>query len=347
MTFNSPGLTIIGNGNYNATTANTGTVTGGQLDQTDSAAATAQLGTLIGELASVSSGLPASTLGANVNANTTLYPGINYNSGSGIAFGSSNPITLTLDAQGNANGQFFIKAVSAITFKDVTFVLLNGANPLNIFWYAPSGITNATSTGQVPGIFISNSATVSFSTTGTVINGRVYVYSSGQITFPATSTVIFSQFPCYAKGTKILTEKGYVLVEDLKKEDKIYTNGRIYNNKGYKKLKESYEPVKWIGSYKPENLDSESRPICIKQDAFGKNVPNQDLYVSPDHGFIVNHAFVPAKRLVNDKTVFQDKECQEVEYFHIELDKHSIINANGMQGESFLNVNNKYVFTNN
>jgi hypothetical protein len=55
---------------------------------------------------------------------------------------------------------------------------------------------------------------------------------------------------------------------------------------------------------------------------------------------------VRASRLVNGTTIYQDNECDDVEYYHVELDSHSAVFANGILSESYLALNNRHVFEN-
>ena len=106
------------------------------------------------------------------------------------------------------------------------------------------------------------------------------------------------------------------------------------------------EPVIWISKFKVIDLNSKSRPICIKKNALGQNYPFKDLYVSPCHSLLLNGKMVLAKHLVNGKNIYQDNECDSVEYYHLECENHSAIFANGILAESYLDVNNRDVFDN-
>lgn len=107
------------------------------------------------------------------------------------------------------------------------------------------------------------------------------------------------------------------------------------------------EPIEWISKFKVRNLTRESAPICIQKNAFGNNFPFEDLYVSPRHGILVRGNMIPAKNLVNGKTIFQDFSNDSITYYHIELNKHSAIVANGIFAESYLDVDNRSIFENN
>jgi hypothetical protein len=147
---------------------------------------------------------------------------------------------------------------------------------------------------------------------------------------------------CYAKGTLILTEQGFVPIEDIKIGHEVVTVGKIK----YAKHGIQTDPVIWTSNFKKYKLNSTSRPICITKNALGKNIPFQDLYVSPMHSIFLNGRLALAKYLVNGKTIYQDTKCESVIYYHVELNDHSLIVANGVLAESYLDLNNRYVFEN-
>lgn len=157
---------------------------------------------------------------------------------------------------------------------------------------------------------------------------------------------------CYAKGTLILTNQGYVPIEYIKEGNKIVIKGEINNHTNINPTANTeIKDVLWISSYKVHALNLESRPICIKKNAFGENYPFEDLYVSPDHLILININnvinMIRSKNLVNGTTIYQDMECDEVEYYHLECETHSAIFANGLLAESYLDLNNRSVFTDN
>jgi hypothetical protein len=51
-----------------------------------------------------------------------------------------------------------------------------------------------------------------------------------------------------------------------------------------------------------------------------------------------------AKNLVNEDSIYQHFERENVEYYHLECENHSGIFANGVLSESYLELNNKFVF---
>jgi uncharacterized repeat protein (TIGR02543 family) len=172
-----------------------------------------------------------------------------------------------------------------------------------------------------------------------------------QIEVGTTNITLYAQWqsdniPCYVKGSLICTPRGFVTVESMKAGDNILTKGEIHNNKFITNENVKTENIKLVNKFKVFDLNSESRPICIKKNALGKNQPFNDLYVSPNHGLLVQNKLVAARHLVNGTTIYQDMECDEVEYYHVKCEKHSAIFANGVLSESFLDINNKDVLEN-
>jgi hypothetical protein len=56
--------------------------------------------------------------------------------------------------------------------------------------------------------------------------------------------------------------------------------------------------------------------------------------------------FVRAEDLVNGDTIIRDRELQLIEYFHVELDSHDVIFANGSPTETYSNHNSRRMFAN-
>jgi hypothetical protein len=98
---------------------------------------------------------------------STLAPGI-YDSSAGT-FGITG--TLTLDGQGDPNAVFIFKMASTlITASASTVLLINGAQPCNVFWQVGSSATLGTASVFKGNILALTSATL---TTGANVEGRV------------------------------------------------------------------------------------------------------------------------------------------------------------------------------
>ncbi len=141
---------------------------------------------------------------------------------------------------------------------------------------------------------------------------------------------------CFARGTRLLTSTGEVLVEALQPGMPMVANDGTVAS------------VKWIGRRRID-LTTHPRPetvapIRIQRDAFADNMPHSDLLVSPDHAILVDGKLICARQLINGTTIRQEKGWTVVEYFHVELDTHTILLAEGLPAESYLNTGNQGFF---
>jgi hypothetical protein len=146
---------------------------------------------------------------------------------------------------------------------------------------------------------------------------------------------------CYCRGTRIATPDGQTAIEALAPGDPVATQGAD----GI-----AFVPVKWIG-HRRIDLTAHPRPdsvapVLIQRDAFAANVPYRDLMVSPDHGILVDGTLICARQLVNATTIRFERGLASVEYFHVELDTHAILMAEGLPAESYLDTGNRGFFVN-
>jgi hypothetical protein len=138
---------------------------------------------------------------------------------------------------------------------------------------------------------------------------------------------------CFLPGTRIKTSDGEINIEELRIGDNVLTASG--ENK----------PIKFIGRRKvsrertgPWNGEG---PVKISRLAIDSKVPHADLYVSPWHAIYIDNVLIPVKYLVNGVTVVADAkpEALSLTYFHIELQTHEVILAEGLAVESFLRDN--------
>lgn len=109
-------------------------------------------------------------------------------------------------------------------------------------------------------------------------------------------------------------------------------------------------PIKWIGrrSYLGHFTRGNKAvlPVCISAGALADGVPCRDLWVSPKHALLLDGTLIPAGVLVNGTSIVQAREVEAMEYFHIELDRHGILIAEGVLAESFVDDNCRGIFHN-
>jgi hypothetical protein len=145
--------------------------------------------------------------------------------------------------------------------------------------------------------------------------------------------------PCFLLGTRIKTTQGEVNIEELRIGDHVLTaSGEA-------------KPIKFIGHRKvsrertgPWNGDG---PVKTSRFAIDGKAPHSDLYVSPAHAIYIDGILIRASDLVNGVTIVADAkpETLSLTYFHIELNTHEAIIAEGLAVESSQR-DNLYAFDN-
>jgi hypothetical protein len=139
---------------------------------------------------------------------------------------------------------------------------------------------------------------------------------------------------CFAAGTHIRTPDGELLVENLAVGDLVTTHA-------------GPRPIKWIGRrcYEGRFIGQNHLilPILLRPHAIAENCPSRDLWVSPGHGICVSDSegkqvLVPAWRLINGTSIVQVAHVERIDYFHIELEEHSLLFAENLPAESFFEI---------
>ncbi len=142
---------------------------------------------------------------------------------------------------------------------------------------------------------------------------------------------------CFRAGTRIATPRGEILVERLNPGDRVRTHSS------------GEKAIIWIGR---RGIDCRRHPdpvrilpVRIAAHAFGPGLPRRDLFLSPGHAVFVDGDLIPVKCLLNGTTIRQ-VPASRVTYFHIELDDHEVIFAEGLATESYLDTGNRPDFAN-
>ncbi|WCR05130.1 Hint domain-containing protein [Paracoccus saliphilus] len=180
------------------------------------------------------------------------------------------------------------------------------------------------------------------------ISGRIVSHDidpdnaeNGTITLDDGSVIQYTEIEelvvCFAGGTMLETASGPVPVEELQVDDMVHTRDN------------GLQPIRWIGSRKLSMAGLQAspnlRPIRIQAGAIGKDIPESDLTVSPQHRVLVrskiaqrmfstDEVLVAAKHLLELNGIQIAEDVTEVEYFHILFDRHEVVFSNGAETES-------------
>ena len=133
---------------------------------------------------------------------------------------------------------------------------------------------------------------------------------------------------CFLTGTEIGCPGGTRRVESFGIGDLVHTaDGRTL-------------PVRWIGRQTVVTVFADplrNWPIRLTAGSLGEAMPIRDLLVSPDHALLVGGLLVQAAALVNGTTIVRETDMPErFVYFHVELEEHALILAEGVPAESFV-----------
>jgi hypothetical protein len=144
---------------------------------------------------------------------------------------------------------------------------------------------------------------------------------------------------CFVAGTRIATPDGNTTVEKLAAGDTVMTaDGRSVQ-------------VKWLGRQFVDTRTThpaQINPICITAGALAENVPERDLFLSPDHAVEMDGYLVNAGALVNGESIYQVRNMplEGFTYYHIETEAHELLVAEGCPAESFLDYSDTFGFDN-
>jgi hypothetical protein len=151
------------------------------------------------------------------------------------------------------------------------------------------------------------------------------------------SQLVRAGIPCYAPGTMIDTPGGARDVATLVAGDLVNTQDH------------GAQAIRWVrhADQPLENVSAEAKPVQIKAGALGRNLPFQDLVVSPQHRILVGGAgqlgrifasetFAPAKSLTALPGIRHMQHKARITWVHFACDRHEVVTANGCLSESLL-----------
>ena len=294
-------------------------------------------------------GAMATLAGPYFGTGTLYFPYTSLSDGGGVELTSSffgtinfadNPGTVVIDSPSSFIGTVAnLVRNEAIVLQGVegdAFVPTNVTNNITSYALTEGGVTLATMemTGLPPPVqvlgFVQEQSTqfFSFSAVADLLNDTTTI-----IPELTTDTLLI----CFASGTGIATPDGEVAIERLAVGDRVLTHFA------------GERRVTWIGH---RTVDCRRQPdptaifpVRIVAGAFGDGLPRRDLYLSPGHALFIDGLLIPVKCLLNDTTIAQ-VPTDTVTYYHIELDEHDVVFAEGLAAESYLDTGNRPSFVN-
>ena len=254
-----------------------------------------------------------------------------------------NAVSTTFNDNLTPTGTYSVNnSVIDVVFQDPTGVLklddIAGFAGTVATWKAGDSFVITGGTLSSLGVNNGDTLTVQDSGTGAGAGGIDTIIFASTISAGAFNIVngnTVQPVACFAEGTRIKTKDGWTAVETLRIGDIVTTSD------------DTAEPVIWIGRRaincarhpNPETV----WPVRVRAGALGQTIPARDVMLSPDHAVFVNDVLIPVKLLINGTSISQ-VPLDRVTYFHVELPRHAIIQADGLPVESYLNAGDRSNF---
>ncbi|KQP60706.1 hypothetical protein ASF52_06105 [Methylobacterium sp. Leaf112] len=227
-------------------------------------------------------------------------------------------------------------------------------DPITVTGTLPGSTTPSTSTFYATQYDNGSMVQFTSSQTGTgagstrLILSNSQVFGSGSATrtrFTADSNGALGDYVapvCFTTGTLIRTTRGEVAVENMRVGDLAVTVSGVARAViwiGHRELKGTGQP-----------LLHDQQPIRVRAGAFGLGLPARDLRLSAGHPVLVgadseneSGVLVPIMCLINGTTIVREP-ATSVTYWHVELETHDILLAEGLPAESYIDGGDRPFF---
>jgi hypothetical protein len=142
---------------------------------------------------------------------------------------------------------------------------------------------------------------------------------------------------CFCEGALLRTPSGDMPVESLSAGDMVVTWSGAHRR------------ITWIGEGKvlaTRGRRNGATPVIVRKGALADGVPHTDLKVTKGHSFLIDDVLIPVEFLVNHRSILWDDRAQEVSIYHVELESHDVLVANGAPAESYRDDGNRWLFRN-
>lgn len=273
----------------------------------------------------------------------------------------TDPSTIAFDGELQGSGTIHIGASSNVVFngdvgggQEVHFVDATGTLALGkpgSFGGTVSGFqagdaiqfTSLPNTGSITaGVDLTNHLTLSSG--GTLLasiqldSAQPFSNSTFSVTSQTGGTTNIAAPPlCFLPGTQIATPGGEVPVERLRAGDMVLTASG------------AERAIVWIGTGRviaTRGRRSAATPVIVKKGALADGIPHHDLRITKSHSVFLDNVLIPIEFLINHRSILWDDIAREVSLYHIELETHDVLLANGVPAESYRDDGNRWLFHN-
>jgi hypothetical protein len=230
-----------------------------------------------------------------------------------------------------------IASTQTVVFSDPTTLEVGGIGGFDgVVQGFASGDTIIVDT-TVPATFSQNGSIVSVVHNGSTLGVLTFDSVADATTAKNTPNALIDRVICFLAGTMIATPSGHREVEHLAIGDLVCTANR------------AVRPITWIGTGRvlaTRGRRNAATPVIVRKGALGPNLPYADLRVTKGHALWFDGVLIPVEFLVNHRTIQWDDRAQEVSIYHIELEIHDVLLANGAPAESYRDDGNRWLFQN-
>jgi T5SS/PEP-CTERM-associated repeat protein len=262
-----------------------------------------------------------------LNTDTVIGQTINFSSNSTLVIGTDQLQTIDLPPKGSPP----FTAEPNPNFGELTIGGFHGT----IAGFTPGDTIVVDTNG--PATFSQNGSVVSVIESGSTLGVLTFATPQMATTAFTTPGALVDHALCFLAGTLITTPVGQTEVERLVPGDLVLTAGGVVR------------PVVWVGRGRvlaTRGRRGPATPVIVRKGALGPNVPHADLRVTKGHSFFVDGVLIPVEFLVNHRSILWDDRAQEVSIYHVELQTHDVLLANGAPAESYRDDGNRWLFQN-
>ncbi|MBS0641670.1 MAG: Hint domain-containing protein, partial [Proteobacteria bacterium] len=253
-----------------------------------------------------------------------------------VVFGLTGTGTVTIDEGSVLEVQGTVAASETIAFSG-TQARLDLDDPVGF-----AGLIQNFMVGDTITLDGVNPATVSYDNgfltfgNGYQIRMTVAQPATVQAVATATGTDVLGLL-CFCEHTRLLTPDGEQAVEDLSVGDLVTT------------WRGEHRRIVWIGTstipIRRGRRDA-ATPVIVQRDAIAPGVPRRPLRVTKGHSLLFGDVLIPVEYLVNHRSIRWDDHAQMARLYHIELETHDVLVADGAPAESYRDDGNRWLFSN-